>query len=162
MRLLRFNFLKKFRPLVIRDELRLQSKNMLYPPNLYKGVVWTKGANGRLLYCGAQVASWLSFCSSNCSPIIMLSILPVFFLFFIPSIPSLFPLFSLLLLPFVLPILLFYPSSLYMSLFFCTTCTYIYISPAILFYSSLVPSKLLLKCPTSFLSVRPSYTKQTK
>jgi len=38
----------------LREDLRLKSKNVLYPPNLYKGIVWQKGGNNKLLYCGAQ------------------------------------------------------------------------------------------------------------
>jgi len=38
----------------LRESLRLKSKNVLYPPGLYKGMVWQEGGNNRLLYCGAQ------------------------------------------------------------------------------------------------------------
>jgi len=38
----------------LREELRLKSKNVLYPPGLYKGIVWQKGGNNKLLYCGVQ------------------------------------------------------------------------------------------------------------
>jgi len=38
----------------LREELRLKSKNVLYPPNLYKGIVWQEGGNNKLLYVGAQ------------------------------------------------------------------------------------------------------------
>eukprot|EP00092_Neocalanus_flemingeri_P022283 GFUD01024163.1.p1 GENE.GFUD01024163.1~~GFUD01024163.1.p1 ORF type:complete len:472 (-),score=101.62 GFUD01024163.1:204-1559(-) len=38
----------------LREELRLKSRNVLYPPGLYKGIVWQEGGNGKLLYCGAQ------------------------------------------------------------------------------------------------------------
>merc|ERR1712059_16976 len=38
----------------LREELRLKSKNVLYPPGLYKGLVWTEGGNNKLLYCGVQ------------------------------------------------------------------------------------------------------------
>ena len=38
----------------LREELRLKSKNMLYPPGLYKGIVWQEGGNNKLLYCGVQ------------------------------------------------------------------------------------------------------------
>ena len=40
--------------LLAREELRLKSKNVLYPPGLYKGVVWQEGGNNKLLYCGVQ------------------------------------------------------------------------------------------------------------
>jgi len=38
----------------LRDELRLKSKNVYYPPGLYKGMVWTEAGNNKLLYCGVQ------------------------------------------------------------------------------------------------------------
>lgn len=38
----------------LADNLRLVDKNVLYPKCLYKGTVWTEGANGQLLYIGAQ------------------------------------------------------------------------------------------------------------
>jgi len=38
----------------LREELRLKSRNVLYPPGLYKGVVWTKGGNNKLLFAGSQ------------------------------------------------------------------------------------------------------------
>jgi len=38
----------------LREELRLKSKNVLYPPGLYKGIIWQEGGNGKLLYCGVQ------------------------------------------------------------------------------------------------------------
>jgi len=38
----------------LREELRLKSKNVLYPPSLYKGIVWQQGGNNKLLYCGVQ------------------------------------------------------------------------------------------------------------
>jgi len=38
----------------LREELRLKSRNVLYPPGLYKGIVWQEGGNGKLLYCGVQ------------------------------------------------------------------------------------------------------------
>jgi len=38
----------------LRDELRLKSKNVLYPPNLYKGMVWMEGGNDKLFYAGVQ------------------------------------------------------------------------------------------------------------
>ena len=39
----------------IRDELRMKSKNVLYPPNVYKGMVWQQGGNNKLFYAGVQV-----------------------------------------------------------------------------------------------------------
>jgi len=38
----------------LREELRLKSKNVMYPPGLYKGIVWQNGGNNKLLYCGVQ------------------------------------------------------------------------------------------------------------
>merc|ERR1712147_224032 len=38
----------------LRDDLRLKSKNVLYPPNLYKGMVWMEGGNDKLFYAGVQ------------------------------------------------------------------------------------------------------------
>jgi len=38
----------------LREELRLKCKNVFYPPNLYKGIVWEEGGNGKLLYVGVQ------------------------------------------------------------------------------------------------------------
>jgi len=38
----------------LREELRLKSRNVLYPPGLYKGIIWQEGGNGKLLYCGVQ------------------------------------------------------------------------------------------------------------
>ena len=40
---------------IFRDDLRLKSKNVLYPPNLYKGMVWMEGGNDKLFYAGVQV-----------------------------------------------------------------------------------------------------------
>ena len=40
---------------VHRDELRMKSKNVLYPPNVYKGMVWQQGGNNKLFYAGVQV-----------------------------------------------------------------------------------------------------------
>ena len=37
-----------------REELRLKSKNVMYPPGLYKGIIWEEGGNGKLLYVGVQ------------------------------------------------------------------------------------------------------------
>ena len=39
---------------VVRESLRLKSSNVLYPPGLYKGLVWQEDGNNKLLYCGAQ------------------------------------------------------------------------------------------------------------
>ena len=39
----------------LREDLRLKSQNSFYPPNLYKGMVWTEGGNNKLFYLGAQV-----------------------------------------------------------------------------------------------------------
>ena len=38
----------------LEDKLRLRSKNVFYPPNLYKGVVFTQGGNNKMLYIGTQ------------------------------------------------------------------------------------------------------------
>jgi len=38
----------------LRENLRMKSKNVLYPPGCYKGVVWTEGGNNKLLYAGSQ------------------------------------------------------------------------------------------------------------
>jgi len=38
----------------LREELRLKTRNTFYPPNLYKGIVWQKAANNKLLYLGVQ------------------------------------------------------------------------------------------------------------
>jgi len=38
----------------LREELRLKTRNVLYPPGVYKGIVWQEGGNGKLLYCGVQ------------------------------------------------------------------------------------------------------------
>ena len=43
--------------LLRRDELRMKSKNVLYPPNVYKGMVWQQGGNNKLFYAGVQVDS---------------------------------------------------------------------------------------------------------
>merc|ERR1711936_627359 len=37
----------------LREDLRLKSKNVFYPPNLYKGIVWQEGGNNKLLLRGA-------------------------------------------------------------------------------------------------------------
>ena len=37
-----------------REELRLKSKNVLYPPGLYKGIIWQEDGNNKLLYVGVQ------------------------------------------------------------------------------------------------------------
>merc|ERR1719312_1841599 len=38
----------------LRENLRLKSANVLYPPSLYKGIVWQEGGNNKLLYIGVQ------------------------------------------------------------------------------------------------------------
>jgi trimethylamine monooxygenase len=38
----------------LRENLRLKSRNVLYPPGLYKGIVWQAGGNNKLLYAGVQ------------------------------------------------------------------------------------------------------------
>ena len=38
----------------LSDDLRLIDHNSLYPKSLYKGTIWTKGGNSRLMYIGAQ------------------------------------------------------------------------------------------------------------
>ena len=38
----------------LADDLRLKSDLSFYPDNLYKGMVWMKGGNGKLLYIGVQ------------------------------------------------------------------------------------------------------------
>merc|ERR1719204_2922711 len=38
----------------LTDELRLKSRNRLFPPNLYKGCLFLKGGNDKLFYVGAQ------------------------------------------------------------------------------------------------------------
>jgi len=38
----------------LREDLRLKSKNVLYPPGLYKGLLWQKGGNNKLIYSGVQ------------------------------------------------------------------------------------------------------------
>jgi len=38
----------------LREDLRLQCGNELFTPNLYKGIVWTKGGNNKLLYVSSQ------------------------------------------------------------------------------------------------------------
>ena len=38
----------------LADDLRLKSELSFYPDNLYKGMVWMKGGNGKLLYIGVQ------------------------------------------------------------------------------------------------------------
>jgi len=38
----------------LREELRLKSQNKLYPPGLYKGMIWTNAGNNKLVYVGAQ------------------------------------------------------------------------------------------------------------
>ncbi|KAL3870812.1 hypothetical protein ACJMK2_038852 [Sinanodonta woodiana] len=36
------------------DNLRLKTENSLYPPNLYKGIIWIKSGNNKLMYIGMQ------------------------------------------------------------------------------------------------------------
>ena len=38
----------------LSDSLCLKGPNVLYPPNLYKGTLWMKGGNDRMLYVGIQ------------------------------------------------------------------------------------------------------------
>jgi len=38
----------------MNEDLRLRSPNTMYPHNLYKGVVYTAGGNGKVMYVGAQ------------------------------------------------------------------------------------------------------------
>jgi len=38
----------------LAENLRLTSENTLYPPGLYKGIVWTAAANSKLFYIGNQ------------------------------------------------------------------------------------------------------------
>jgi len=38
----------------LRESLRLKSRNVLYPPGLFKGIVWLEGGNNKLLYAGVQ------------------------------------------------------------------------------------------------------------
>lgn len=38
----------------IEDKLRLRSPNLLFPPNLYKGIIFTPGGNNKMLYVGSQ------------------------------------------------------------------------------------------------------------
>jgi len=38
----------------LREELRLKSRNVLYPPGLYKGIIWQEEGNNKLLYVGVQ------------------------------------------------------------------------------------------------------------
>ena len=32
----------------------MKSSSVLYPPGLYKGIVWQEDGNNKLLYCGVQ------------------------------------------------------------------------------------------------------------
>ena len=41
-------------PIIPREDLRLKTRNVLYPAGLYKGLVWQEGGNNKLLYCGVQ------------------------------------------------------------------------------------------------------------
>jgi trimethylamine monooxygenase len=36
------------------DSIRLRTPNLLYPPYLYKGTVYTEGGNNKVLYIGSQ------------------------------------------------------------------------------------------------------------
>lgn len=38
----------------LSEDIRLRCKNVLYPANLYKGVLFTEGGNNKVLYIGAQ------------------------------------------------------------------------------------------------------------
>jgi hypothetical protein len=38
----------------MEESLRMRGDTTLYPPNLYKGTVWTAGGSGRLMYVGMQ------------------------------------------------------------------------------------------------------------
>jgi len=38
----------------LADELRLKSKNRMWPPHLYKGLLFTEGGNKKLFYVGSQ------------------------------------------------------------------------------------------------------------
>ena len=38
----------------MEDSLRMSGETTLYPPNLYKGTVWTAGGNNKVLYIGMQ------------------------------------------------------------------------------------------------------------
>merc|ERR1712193_368196 len=38
----------------LEDKLRLRSPNVLFPPNLYKGIIFTPGGNNKMLYLGTQ------------------------------------------------------------------------------------------------------------
>ena len=46
--------MKCIKPPIIREDLRLKTRNVLYPPGLFKGLVWQEGGNNKLLYCGVQ------------------------------------------------------------------------------------------------------------
>ena len=47
----------------LADELRYIGPNILYPDNLYKGTLWMKGGNNRMMYIGAmdQYYTWTMF-----------------------------------------------------------------------------------------------------
>ena len=62
---MRIVFVRYFYFLFFRDELRLKSKNVLYPPNLYKGMVWMEGGNDKIFYAGVQVCIFLIFRESS-------------------------------------------------------------------------------------------------
>ena len=38
----------------MEDSIRMKGETTLYPPNLYKGTVWTAGGNHRVMYLGMQ------------------------------------------------------------------------------------------------------------
>eukprot|EP00794_Sanderia_malayensis_P017287 gene17287-19015_t len=44
----------------LADDLRMRSANILYPSDLYKGLVWMKSGNKKLMYIGAQ-DQWYTF-----------------------------------------------------------------------------------------------------
>jgi len=47
----------------LADDLRYIGPNILYPDNLYKGTLWMKGGNNRMMYIGAmdQYYTWTMF-----------------------------------------------------------------------------------------------------
>ena len=38
----------------LSDDLRLTGANVLYPNHLYKGTLWMKGGNNKVMYVGVQ------------------------------------------------------------------------------------------------------------
>jgi hypothetical protein len=50
----------------IEDNLRLRTNNVLYPPDLYKGVVWT--GNPKLMYLGMQDRAARAVVASRANP----------------------------------------------------------------------------------------------